>query len=76
MSNNKVYFKTNKATWNHGMVEIILELTEAGLHIEYLKKIAWNPINTLPNLIKTENGLFETKAKLFSLIFQMEVLKL
>ncbi|WP_186525788.1 hypothetical protein [Seonamhaeicola sediminis] len=56
--------------------EIISALTEAGLHIEYLKEHHETPYNVLPRLIKTENGLFETKAKLSPLIFEVKVVKL
>ncbi|WP_248723733.1 class I SAM-dependent methyltransferase [Seonamhaeicola sp. ML3] len=61
--------------WNHGMGEIISALTEAGLHIEYLKEHHASPYNVLPNLIENEKGLFETKDKLYPLIFELKAVK-
>ncbi|MFY0712837.1 methyltransferase domain-containing protein [Seonamhaeicola sp. NFXS20] len=58
--------------WNHGLGEVVSALTEAGLHIEYLKEYYESPYNVLPNLVKTEKGLFETKDKLYPLIFEIK----
>ncbi|WP_406683012.1 methyltransferase domain-containing protein [Seonamhaeicola sp. MEBiC1930] len=62
--------------WNHGMGEIISALTEAGLHIEYLKEHNEAPYNVLPDLVETENGMFVTKDKLYPLIFELKATKI
>ncbi len=61
--------------WNHGLGEVISVLTEAGLHIEYLKEYDESPYNVLPDLIETENGMFVTKDKLYPLIFEIKAIK-
>ncbi|WP_299552727.1 class I SAM-dependent methyltransferase [Seonamhaeicola sp.] len=61
--------------WNHGMGEIVSVLTEAGLHIEYLKENNESPYNVLPNLIENENSMFETRDKLYPLIFEIKATK-
>ena len=61
--------------WNHGLGEVITVLTEAGLHIEYLKEYNESPYNVLPNLIETETGMFVTKDKLYPLIFTLKATK-
>lgn len=62
--------------WNHGLGEVISALTEAGLHIEYLKEQDESPYNVLPNLIETKSGMFATKDKLYPLIFELKAIKL
>jgi 2-polyprenyl-3-methyl-5-hydroxy-6-metoxy-1,4-benzoquinol methylase len=62
--------------WNHGLGEIVTALTEAGLHIEYLKEYDESPYDVLPNLIKTNSGMFVTKNKLYPLIFTLKAKKL
>lgn len=61
--------------WNHGLGEVISALTEAGLHIEYLKEHNESPYNVLPDLVKNGNDLFETKDKLYPLIFELKATK-
>ncbi|MFI1745445.1 class I SAM-dependent methyltransferase [Thalassobellus sediminis] len=61
--------------WNHGLGEVVSALTEAGLHIEYLKEYDESPYNVLPDLVETENGMFVTKDKLYPLIFELKVVK-
>jgi SAM-dependent methyltransferase len=61
--------------WNHGLGEVISALTEAGLQIEYLKEHDESPYDVLPNLTKTENGMYITKDKLYPLIFTLKVTK-
>lgn len=61
--------------WNHGLGEVISALTEAGLHIEYLKEHDESPYNVLPDLIETETGMFVTKDKLYPLIFELKASK-
>jgi hypothetical protein len=62
--------------WNHGLSEVINALIEAGLHIDYLKEFDESPYNVLPNLIKTDSGMFVTKDKLYPLIFTLKASKL
>lgn len=62
--------------WNHGLSEVINALTEAGLHIDYLKEFDESPYNVLPNLIKTKSGMFATKDKLYPLIFTLKARKI
>ena len=61
--------------WNHGLGEVVSALTEAGLHIEYLKEFDESPYNVLPDLIKTESGMYVTKEKLYPLIFTIKATK-
>ena len=61
--------------WNHGLSEVVNALTEAGLHIEYLKEFDESPYNVLPDLIETETGMFVTKDKLYPLIFELKAIK-
>jgi SAM-dependent methyltransferase len=62
--------------WNHGLSEVINALTEAGLHIEYLKEHDESPYNVLPDLEKAKSGMYVTKAKLYPLIFEIKAVKL
>ncbi len=62
--------------WNHGLGEVVSALTEAGLHIEYLKEYDESPYNVLSNLIKTESGMYVTKDKLYPLIFTLKTVKI
>ena len=61
--------------WNHGLGEVVSALTEAGLHIEYLREYDESPYDILPNLIKTERGMFVTKDKRYPLIFTLKATK-
>lgn len=61
--------------WNHGLSEVINALTEAGLHLEYLKEHDESPYNVLPDLVKAESGMFVTKDKLYPLIFEIKAIK-
>ena len=61
--------------WNHGLGEVISALTEAGLKIEYLKEHNESPYDVLPNLIKSDSGMYVTKDKLYPLIFTLKATK-
>ena len=61
--------------WNHGLGEVITALTEAGLHIDYLKEHDESPYNVLPDLVKTKSGMYATKDKLYPLIFSLKATK-
>ncbi|WP_298536177.1 bifunctional 2-polyprenyl-6-hydroxyphenol methylase/3-demethylubiquinol 3-O-methyltransferase UbiG [uncultured Algibacter sp.] len=62
--------------WNHGVGEVISALTEAGLHIEYLKEFNESPYDVLPNLKQNESGMYATDDKLYPLIFTLKATKL
>lgn len=62
--------------WNHGLGEVVSVLTEAGLHIDYLKEHDESPYNVLPDLVETDNGMYVTKDKLYPLIFEIKARKL
>ena len=62
--------------WNHGLSEVINALTDAGLHVEYLREHDESPYNVLPNLIKTVSGMYVTQDKLYPLIFTLKATKL
>ena len=62
--------------WNHGLGEVISALTEAGLHIDYLKEHDESPYNVLPGLVESKPGMFTTKDKLYPLIFEIKATKL
>ena len=62
--------------WNHGLGEIVTALTEAGLHVDYLKEHDESPYNVLPNLVETKSGNYVTKDKSYPLIFEIKARKL
>lgn len=61
--------------WNHGLGEVVTALTEAGLHIEYLKEYDESPYDILPGLVQSKSGMFVTKDKLYPLIFCLKASK-
>jgi SAM-dependent methyltransferase len=61
--------------WNHGLSEVINALTEAGLQIEYLNEHNESPYDVLPELIKTDRGMYRTKDQLYPLIFEIKATK-
>jgi len=63
---------TKEYGWNHGLSKLINALTEAGLQIDYLKEYDDNPYDLLPNLAKTNSGIFVTEDKLYPLIFNLK----
>jgi hypothetical protein len=67
---------TKEYGWNHGLGEVISALTEAGLHIDYLKEHEESPYNVLPELEETKSGMFVTKDKLYPLIFELKARKI
>ena len=62
--------------WNHGLGEVVTALTGAGLHIEYLEEHDESPYNVLPDLIKTQSGMYATKDRLYPLIFSLKATKI
>ena len=61
--------------WNHGLSEIVNALTEAGLQIAYLNEHHESPYDVLPDLVKTDSGMFVTKDQLYPLIFEIKATK-
>ncbi len=61
--------------WNHGMGDVVTALTEAGLHVEYLKEYNESPYNVLPNLIQTQSGYYKHERPLYPLIFTIKAIK-
>jgi SAM-dependent methyltransferase len=61
--------------WNHGIGEVVTALTEAGLCIEMLKEHEESPYNIFPELVKTENGMFARKDRLFPLVYEISAKK-
>ena len=61
--------------WNHGLGEVVTALTKAGLIIEYLKEFDESPYNVLPDLTKTENGMYGTRDRLYPLIYTIKAIK-
>ncbi|MDT0558322.1 class I SAM-dependent methyltransferase [Ichthyenterobacterium sp. W332] len=61
--------------WNHGFSEIINALIEAGLTIEYLNEHDESPYNVLPELTKTDSGMYVRDDKLYPLIFELKAIK-
>ena len=67
---------TNKEFgWNHGLGEVISSLSEAGLIIEYVREYDQSPYKIFPDLIENENGMYETKDKLYPLLFDIKAIK-
>ena len=62
--------------WNHGLGEVLTSLTEAGLHIDYLKEHDESPYNVLPDLTETKLGYYVLKEKLYPLIFEIKATKI
>jgi SAM-dependent methyltransferase len=61
--------------WNHGLGDVINALIQAGLTIELLTEHDASPYDVLPDLIPNEAGLFETKDKLYPLIYELKATK-
>lgn len=61
--------------WNHGFGEILSSLINAGLTIESFNEYDAAPYNVLPDLIKNEEGLYETKDKMYPLMFEIKATK-
>ena len=67
---------TKEYGWNHGLSEVINALTAAGLQIEYLNEYNESPYDVLPDLEKTESGMYVTKDQLYPLIFEIKATKI
>ncbi len=61
--------------WNHSLSEVITSLTEAGLHIDYLKEQDASPYDVFPDLQKNSAGLYELPNKLYPLLFEVKATK-
>ncbi len=73
-TNSKMISK--EYAWNHGLGKVVSALSEAGLHIEYLKEYDESPYNVLPDLVPTDSGMYVTKDKLYPLIFTLKATKI
>lgn len=61
--------------WNHSLGEVISSLSEAGLHIKYLKEHDASPYDIFPGLLKNDIGMFELSNKIYPLIFELKAIK-
>ncbi len=61
--------------WNHGLGEVVSSLSAPGLSIKYLKEYDASPYEIFPGLVKKEDGMFETRDKLYPLIFAVKAIK-
>ena len=63
--------------WNHGLGEVISSLTEAGLQIEFLHEFEKSPYNSLPEMVKTDDGMFILKEnqRMFPLLYSIRAIK-
>lgn len=61
--------------WNHSLGEVITSLSEAGLHIEYLKEYDSSPYDIFPGLLINGKGMFELPNKIYPLIFEVKAIK-
>lgn len=61
--------------WNHSLGEVVTSLSEAGLHIEYLKEHDASPYDIFPGLLKNSEGMFELNSKLYPLIYELRAIK-
>ena len=75
-ANENAKITSKEYGWNHGLSEVINALTEAGLHIDCLNEHNESPYNVLPDLTKTEDGMFVTKNQLYPMIFTIKATKL
>ena len=62
--------------WNHGLGAVVSALTEAGLHIDFLKEFDESPYDIFPDLQQTESGMYAMKDKLYPLIFTLKATRL
>ncbi|MGO3182290.1 MAG: class I SAM-dependent methyltransferase [Aequorivita sp.] len=61
--------------WNHSLGEVITSLSNAGLHIEYLKEHDASPYYIFPGLVKNDVGMFELTDKTYPLVFEIKANK-
>lgn len=61
--------------WNHGLADVIMALTKAGLQIEMMQEHDKSPYNVFPDLLKTEDGMFVMKDQLFPMLFELKATK-
>ncbi|MCH2194467.1 class I SAM-dependent methyltransferase [Kordia sp.] len=61
--------------WNHGLGDVISALINAGLTIEFLTEHDASPYDVLPDLVKNEEGMYETKDKLYPMIYELKATK-
>lgn len=62
--------------WNHSLGEVVTSLSEAGLHIQYLKEHDASPYDIFPGLVKNSEAMFEMAKKMYPLIFEVKATKI
>jgi SAM-dependent methyltransferase len=61
--------------WNHSLSEVVNSLINVGLTIEYLNEYDASPYDVFPDLVKSKDGMFELKEKLYPLLFELKATK-
>ena len=61
--------------WNHGLGEVVSALSQAGLTIQYLNEYDESPYDVFPNMTRNDDGMFETKDKLYPILFAIKAFK-
>ncbi|MCZ6595207.1 MAG: class I SAM-dependent methyltransferase [Bacteroidetes bacterium] len=58
--------------WNHSLSEVVNSLINTGLTIENFNEYDASPYDIFPNLVKSNDGMYELKEKLFPLLFELK----
>lgn len=75
-ANNDADMISKEYGWNHGLGEVVSALSRVGLHVEFLNEYYESPYDCLPNMEKTDKGMFVFKEnKLFPLIYSIKATK-
>lgn len=61
--------------WNHGLAQTITALLDAGLQLDFFREHHESPYDILPELVKKENGHYETSDRLYPLLFELQFSK-
>ncbi|EDM45226.1 Methyltransferase type 12 [unidentified eubacterium SCB49] len=61
--------------WNHSLSDVIQSLIDEGLSIESFQEMNASPYDVFPDLVKNNEGLYESKDKLFPLLFEVKATK-
>ena len=76
-TNNDADIISKEYGWNHGLGEVITALTEAGLQIEFLHEFEKSPYDCLPEMVKTDDGMYVLKEnqRMFPLLYSIKATK-
>ena len=76
-TNNDANIISKEYGWNHGLGEVVSALTKPGLHIEFLHEHEKSPYDCLPEMEKTEDGMYLLKKhkRMFPLLFSIKATK-